>query len=247
MIKRIIVYTLLSFIFGLLFYFLTNKFLLSLLVFLIYCAFFFVFYEIKYRNYRVTIRKTRECIQFINNFIITLSVNNSIVTTFNVLSTSFSKELKEQVNSINHLNDEEKIIYLKNYFNSSLYSVFVDLLKQFIEDGGNIINNTHLLIFDTRLIEENLNDFLVISNKKLFQFGLMWGLCFIILLITKVALGNYYLKIQLMNYYPYSLFLFFILFLVFLYFILRHYLDLNFINEELKDEKNKKQNWISWL
>jgi len=169
-------------------------------------------------------------------------VNNSIVTTFNVLSTSFSKELKEQVNSINHLNDEEKIIYLKNYFNSSLYSVFVDLLKQFIEDGGNIINNTHLLIFDTRLIEENLNDFLVISNKKLFQFGLMWGLCFIILLITKVALGNYYLKIQLMNYYPYSLFLFFILFLVFLYFILRHYLDLNFINEELKDEKNKKQN-----
>lgn len=240
MIKRIIIYLSISLVFGFLFYYLTANLIFSIAIAIIYLVFFSSFYEIKYRRYKIIIRKTRECIQFINNFIITLSVNNSINTTFQTLSSSFSNELIEQINSINHLSDEEKIMYLEYYFVSPLYSVFTKLLKQYIEEGGNIIDNTHLLIFDTRIVEEDLNNFLSISFRKVFQFGLMWAICFVILIITKFALGNYYMKIQEMEYFPFSILIFFLLFLTCLYLLLSHFLDLRFINEEIKNEKPEK-------
>lgn len=240
MIKRSAIYFAISIIFGLIFYYLTNNLIFSIAISLIYLVFFISYYEINYRKYKITIRKTRECIQFINNFIITMSVNNSINTTFDSMSSSFSNELIEQINSINHLTDEEKIMYLENYFVSPLYNVFTKLLKQYIEEGGNIIDNTHLLIFDTRVVEEDLNNFLSISYRKVFQFCLMWSICFFILLVTKTALGNYYEQIQGMTYFPFSIFLFFLVFLGSLWLILKHFLDLQFINKELRNEKFKK-------
>ena len=240
MIKRIAIYFIVSVVFGLIFYYLTNNLIFSLATLLIYLVFFMSYYEIKYRKYKITIRKTRECIQFINNFIITMSVNNSINTTFDSLSGSFSNELIEQINSINHLTDEEKIMYLENYFVSPLYSAFTKLLKQFIEEGGNIIDNTHLLIFDTRVVEEDLNNFISISYRKVFQFCIMWSICFLILIVTKTALGNYYSQIQGMSYFPFSIFLFFLVFLASLWLILKHFLDLRFINKEIMNEKHKR-------
>ena len=240
MIKRIAIYFIVSVVFGLIFYYLTNNPIFSLATLLIYLVFFMSYYEIKYRKYKITIRKTRECIQFINNFIITMSVNNSINTTFDSLSSSFSNELIEQINSINHLTDEEKIMYLENYFVSPLYSAFTKLLRQFIEEGGNIIDNTHLLIFDTRVVEEDLNNFISISYRKVFQFCIMWSICFLILIVTKTALGNYYSQIQGMSYFPFSIFLFFLVFLGSLWLILKHFLDLRFINKEIMNEKHKR-------
>ncbi len=240
MIKRMTIYFILSCVFGLIFYYLTANLIFSVATSLIYLVFFMSYYEINYRKYKITIRKTRECIQFINNFIITMSVNNSINTTFDSMSSSFSNELIEQINSINHLTDEEKIMYLENYFVSPLYNVFTKLLRQYIEEGGNIIDNTHLLIFDTRVVEEDLNNFISISYRKVFQFCIMWSICFLILLVTKTALGNYYEQIQGMSYFPFSILLFFIVFLGCLWLILKHFLDLRFINKELRNEKFKK-------
>ncbi len=240
MIKRITIYFLLSIVMGGIYYYLTNNLIFSIATLLVYLIFFVAYYEITYRKYKIIIRKTRECIQFINNFIITMSVNNSINTTFDSMSSSFSNELIEQINSINHLTDEEKIMYLENYFVSPLYNVFTKLLKQYIEEGGNIIDNTHLLIFDTRVVEEDLNNFISISYRKVFQFCIMWSICFLILLVTKTALGNYYVQIQGMSYFPISIFLFFIIFLGSLWLILRHFLDLRFINKEISNEKFKK-------
>ncbi len=240
MIKRVVIYFLVSLIFGGIFYYLTNNLIFSIATLLIYLVFFMSYYEINYRRYKITIRKTRECIQFINNFIITMSVNNSINTTFDSLSSSFSNELIEQINSINHLTDEEKIMYLENYFVSPLYSAFTKLLKQFIEEGGNIIDNTHLLIFDTRVVEEDLNNFISISYRKVFQFCIMWSICFLILLVTKTSLGNYYSQIQGMDYFPFAIFLFFLIFLCSLWLILKHFLDLRFINKEIGHEKHQK-------
>ena len=242
MIKRSIIYSVLSLIFGALFYYFSNNLIFSILVLLLYLAFFFLFYERKYRTYKLIINKTRECIAFINNFIITISINKSVNSTFDSLSNSFSDSLVEQINSINHLSDEEKVMYLDNYFQSPLYSAFLKILKQNLYEGGNIIDSAHLLIFDTRIVEENLNQFLSISYKKVFQFCLMWGFCFLILIIMRIFLGSYYVQIQNMTYFPYSLFAFFFVFLVCLWLILSHFLDLRFINEEIKNEKNKNEN-----
>jgi hypothetical protein len=199
-----------------------------------------VLFEKRNKKYVLIIHKTKECINFINNFVITISINNSLSSTFDSLSGSFSESLVEQINSINHLNDEEKVMYLDNYFESNLYSAFTKILKQFLYEGGNIIDSSHLLIFDSRIVEENLNNFLSISKRRLFQFYLMWGICFLIMFVMHIFLGDYYTKIQNMAYFPYSILALFLIFLVCQALIFNHYFDLSFINKEIKNEKNKK-------
>lgn len=240
MLKKTMIYILISLLFGIIFFYLTEKLVFSILVFIIYSMFFFIIFDPKYKYYQLIIKKTTECINFINNFIITLSINNSITATFDSLQNSFSNELIEQINAIGQLNDEDKIEYLENYFESPLYTAFVKLLKQYLYDGGNILDSSHLLIFDSRLIEENLNNFLSISKKKIFEFVLMWGICFFILIIIHIFLGNYYTIIQHMTYFPYSVFAFFIIFLICLGLILNHYVNLKFVNGDIKNEKHKK-------
>lgn len=240
MIKRYIAYFFISILFGLIFYFITNEIIFSVAIFLIYLIYFLFLMERQYKTYSLVIRKTKECINFINNFIISISINSSVSTTFDSLSGSFSNQLIEQINAITHLNDEEKIDYLENYFQSPLYNAFLKLLKQFLYEGGNILDSSHILIFDSRIIDENLNNFLTRSKGKLFQFVTMWGLCFGILIMLKFFLGNYFNKIQNMEFFPYSIFIFFLVFLGFLYFMMKHFLNLNFINEGIKHEKIKR-------
>jgi len=238
--KRLIVYLLISLLFGGVFYYLTNNLIFSVINLSFYLIYFFVIFEKKYRKYSIIIRKTTECINFINNFVITISINNSLTTTLNSLSSGFSDSLVEQINSINQLNDEEKIIYLDNYFENHLYSAFIKILKQYLYEGGNIIDSSHLLIFDSRMVEENLNNYISFSKKKVLQFYIGWILCFAILITMHIFLGEYFTKIQKMPYFPYACLVFFLFFLVCQAFLFNHYFDLSFINKEIKNENNKK-------
>lgn len=240
MIKRIIVYLLISLLFGGVFYYLANNLIFSVAVLLIFIVYFLVIFERQYRKYTIIIRKTRECVNFINDFVITISVNNSLTTTLNSLSGGFSDSLIEQINSINQLNDEEKVFYLDNYFENHLYSAFIKILKQFLYEGGNIIDSSHILIFDSRIIEDNLNNYISISRKRVFQFYLGWILCFAIMIAMHIFLGAYYIKIQKMYYFSYGCFIFFVFFLVCQFLLYNHYFDLSFINWEIKNENNKK-------
>ena len=117
---------------------------------------------------------------------------------------------------------------------------FTKLLKQYLYEGGNILDSSHLLIFDSHIVEENLNNYLSVSRKKIFEFCLMWGICFVILTVMKIFLGDYYKQMVKMSFFAISIFGFFIVFLFCFYLLLKHVFDLRFINEELKNEKIKK-------
>lgn len=238
--KRIIFYILFSLILGGIYYFVSYNLIFSIAVFLSFLVILVLYFERKYKTYLLISRKTNECISFINNFVITLSINNSITTTLENIQSSFSKELIEQLNVIAHISDEEKITYLENYFESPLYSIFSKLIEQFIYEGGNILDTSHLLLFDARIVEENLNNFNSISKRKLFEFLLMWIICFGILIAIKIFMGEYFIKIQKMNYFPFALFGFFLAFMVSFMLFISHSLNLRFINEGISYEKIKK-------
>jgi len=242
MVKRFLIYFFTSLLFGGLFFYLTNNIIMTIVIFAAYLLYFLVIFEKKFRFYSLIISKTKECISFINSFIITISINKSITTTFNSLSSSFSDSLVEQVNSINQLNDEEKVMYLDNYFENHLYTAFTKILKQFVYEGGNILDSSDQLIFDSRIVEENLENYLSISRAKVFQFYVMWSICFVIMIIMHLFLGEYYTKICAMEYFPYSVACLFLIFLICQALIFNCFFNLSFVNKEIKNEKNKKQN-----
>ena len=148
MIKRLPFYLIIIFLASGLNYYSTSNIYLTLGVGLI-GIFMFVFvidpYISKFETKQI---RTKECVSFINNFLITLSINQSIRLTFLSMKESFSKSLKQQVNLNEHLDVENQIRQLKNYFNSDLYNVFLNLLDQYIYNGGEILKISQLLMFE---------------------------------------------------------------------------------------------------
>lgn len=204
-------------------------------------VFFFVLIEKEYQKYKKINRTTHECVNFINNFIISLSIHNTISATFEMIKESFSGELKKEVDSIEHLNIVEKLEYLSDYFNSSLYDFFLKIIHQYEYNGGDIIGISQILIFDSRNVETSLDNFISVSKRKFIEFIILWGITMAILLILQFALSMFYDTILNMSFYAPSIFIFFIMFLIFLYFFLKHNFNLSFINEWREKDNEKPQ------
>lgn len=202
-------------------------------------AFFFLLIERMYKKYSVLDIKTHECIKFINNFIITLSINNSLLTTFEQVEESLKGELKEQVKALSNLTPEEKLEYLKDYFNLNIYEVFLKLMNQYIFNGGDILKISQLLLFDSRKLENSLDNYKSISTRKMIEFISLWGLTVLILVVIQLALNMFYDTILSLPFFTPCIFAFFIILLFFLFMFLKGKFDISFINE-IKEEKNVK-------
>lgn len=200
--------------------------------------------EREYKKFKKIDKVTHECISFINNFIISLSIHNTLSATFEMIKESISGDLRKEIDSIDHLDVEEKLDYLKNYFDSSLYDFFLKIINQYVFNGGDIIGISQLLIFDSRKIETSLDNFLMVSKRKFIEFSILWGITIGILIILQFSLSMFYESILSMNFYAPLIFIFFIIFLIFLYLFLKHNFNLSFINEwrEKQNEKPTSEN-----
>lgn len=230
--KRILIYLSLDFALTALFIYTTRNYIYGIVLFLINLIFFLLLVEKEFKKFSLIDRKTHECISFINNFIITLSINNSITTTFESVRDSFKGELKQEIDSIDHLMVDERLKVLKTYFNLSLYEFFLKIINQYEYNGGNILQISQLLIFDSRKLQTSLDNFKSVSKRKMIEFMTMWGITLIILVVIQVALNMFYNSILKMSFYTPSIFAFFIMFLLFIYLFIKHQTNLTFINEK---------------
>ena len=94
---RYIVYIIVSLLFGVSNFILTFDFITSSGVLLLFLVFFFALYEKKRKYYKVNLSRSYEAINYINNFIISLSVNPSL---------NYAFENFQYVNIESIINDE---------------------------------------------------------------------------------------------------------------------------------------------
>ena len=226
---RYIYYLLLTLAFSGLYYYTTKNLIFTGALGLMFLILFFILIEREYRKFESNSKKVKECTKFINNFINTLSINKSINTTYEQVKETFNEELLIIDNESSE-GVEEKIKNLKSYFNLKVYDVFLKLLDQYLFQGGDIIKISQLLLFDTRKMNSLLDDYNVITKRKLIEFASMWGLTMIILVVIQLSMSMFYETILKMSFYPIAIFCFFIVFITFLYLFLSHMFNLNFIN-----------------
>ena len=251
MLYRYIFYIAISAICSFLYFFITSNLLYSALLFVSGLAILFIFLDEKVKIFLSKERKTRECVLFINNFIITLSMNQSIMATYQIVKESFSKKLSLQAKMIENMSEEEQIHYLRHYFNLSVYDVFLNLLDQYIYNGGDILKIAQILLFDVRKTEESLDNHISILTKKCIEFLTLWGMTFVIVIILKVSLSEFFSSMFQTNLFIYGLLAFFGYFYLNLILFSIHGFSLNFIEfskkeitkeKRRKNEKNKASN-----
>lgn len=238
----VVIYFAISLLLSAFYFYITLNLILTVILFLISLLLQITLIYKKQIAAKFRFSRTRECITFINNFIITLSIKRNTKSALDSVSESFSPLLKEQYDLINHLNSDEKIEYLLNYFKADIYKVFLKIIDQYNYNGGDIINISQLLMYDSRKIEESILDYSTIANRKMIEFISLWGLTFAILFIMKIALGDFFLNIMRMDFFPISIFAFNLLFLLSYYLFMNKYCNYNFIKGEFKDEKIKRKN-----
>lgn len=156
---------------------------------------YFVFFaqpQIKKMNDRI--KSFRSSYQFINNFIVALSIQPVIDQAFDHSLSTLESDFQDSVGDINNLNGVEKLKYLTNFFPFHSYQLFIDLVELWQEHGGDILKMSNFLINDIRECDEYISLCQHMHVKKTIEFSMLWLFSLMILGVLRFALSEFYLS-----------------------------------------------------
>ncbi len=111
----------------------TMNLILSLVIFVIYVGYYFIFARKKFVKYLTQIDRVHTCYHFINSFLVTLSVKESFEDAYQSAIRLDNKALREQVENISQLNVYDRVNYLRDYFNLAIYKLFLNYQVQYLK------------------------------------------------------------------------------------------------------------------
>ena len=164
-------------------------------IFLITLLFFVLLIKRQIDKYQEKTRRYHQCYQFINSYLISLSIKGSLSAARESSYGTADKGTREVIDSIKDLDEEEKLSYLSKYFKFDLYHLFVDTIKVWSEQGGDILTMSQYLINQVRLKEEYLLYCESVHRSKLVEFFVLWGITLTILTSLRFALSEFYTRI----------------------------------------------------
>lgn len=216
-----------------LFYFLTENLIITI-VYGVICSGSAAFLTLfKYRKYENKRNKYNECVSFINKFIISLSINGSLLDSFNSCKEILNNKLYLELKVFNDV--ESRIEYLKKYYNYRIFEIFSGVINEYLDKGGDILSYSSTLLAEARRTQSNVNMLFSNSVKYLVNFISMWTFAFLIVLVAKISLNDFYHNFVINNTFIIFLSIGF-LFFVASFFIYFQTLDLRKFMEEGKYE-----------
>ena len=154
--------------------------------------FYYLYVLPQLNKYFSIIQKLHECYFFINNFLISLSIKESLIAAFEAVSTAISDDFKEYLDSINELSPQEKLLYLKKYFPFHLYGIFADIVLLWTEQGGNILEMSNHVTNEIREVEEYISYSESVARRKTFELIVLWVFSLSVVVVLRLSLNDFY-------------------------------------------------------
>ena len=171
-------------------YLASNNFVVAGIVLLISILYFILFFMREFNEYRLSLKRFKLCYQFINSFIITLSIKQTLPATLESTASSMDDGFKEEYTAIKHLTNDEKLQYLRKYFHFHVYELFLNIVTLYEERGGNVLDMSSHLLEELR----NQNEYIIkcesMATKKWVEFAILWFLSLAILVLMRFALSE---------------------------------------------------------
>lgn len=210
----LIIFLIISLFFGGTVYLVTNSVYFAGGV-LIISIIYFVFRALpKIKQSNIKSRRFHECYHFINTYIVSLSIKGSIKAAYQDTENTMDDFFKKTSSCIEELNDKEKLNYITQIFPFHIYSLFLNVVDLWIEEGGDILKMSNQLINETRNVEEYLLAVERMSRKKYIEFSVLWFIAVAILIFLKFALKDFYSKLTGQIFFPIAVSAIFIFILV---------------------------------
>ena len=154
----------------------SNNYYVGIVSFVITLLYFIIIARPKFKKYRTKISRFRECYHFINNFIVSLSIKGTVSAAYDSTISGMPDSFVASVENIDAFTQKDKLEHLGKYFRFHVFSLFIDLINLFEEQGGNILDMSHYLLEETRQVEEYISASALIGRKKVAEFVILWML-----------------------------------------------------------------------
>lgn len=200
----IIIGIIVSLLLGVVVYISTNNIIFAVIALLISALYFFLIAMPKIKKNTIKTQRFHQCYSFINTFVISLSIRESIKGALETTLDNMGDRFNDNIQGLEELNENDKIEYFSQYFKFHIYGLFVNLIKLWSEQGGNIIDMSTQLINETRLIEEYITESQRMAKKHVMEFAILWLISLSILVILRFALAQFYNQIIKQMYFPFA-------------------------------------------
>lgn len=180
----------------------SNNFIIAIVVLVISILYFVFIVRPLINKYETKIRRFDECYHFINTFIVSLSIKGSVASSYESSIQVMPESFISSIENIETFSQQDKLDHINKYFRFHVFSLFVDLINIYEEQGGNILEMSHYLLEETRLIEEYITTSKNITKKKMVEFAILWILTLGIMVFMRFALSQFFDVIAKQIFYP---------------------------------------------
>ena len=165
---------------------------IPIVVFVTYLFYYFLFGRKILQKRNQLLRRVHACYHFINAFIISMSVKESLEDAYQGGIRFEDKELNEITNELENMKVSDRILYLREFFNLAVFKMFINVLNLYQDQGGNILNMSDELISESTRIEKSVSESISTSNHYLGQFILLWVMSIGILIFIRFSIDSFY-------------------------------------------------------
>ena len=207
--------------------FITSENIFSAIAVLLLTFCFFVFIVRRQMDkYHEKTRRYHQCYQFINTYLVSLSIKGSMSAARESSYNTADAATKEIIDSIKEFDENEKLSYLCKYFKFDLYRLFLDTVSLWNEQGGDILSMSQHLINQVRLKEEYILFCESVNRSRLFEFIVLWSITLLILVSLRFALSQFFKKICTLPLYQIAVVCLFVFLLVSIYIMVNRITDI---------------------
>ena len=214
--------TFVSLAFSGLIYLASENIFISLFIFLLSMAFFAFVVKRQIDKYREKTRRYHQCYQFINTYLVSLSIKGSMSAARESSYNTADEKTKEILDSIKDFDENEKLSYLCKYFRFDLYRLFLDTVSLWNEQGGDILSMSQYLMNQVRLKEEYILTCESAHRSKLMEFIVLWSIALAILGALRFALSQFFSYISHTIFYQIAVVTIFLFVLLSIYIMVNH-------------------------
>ena len=154
------------------------------------------------KKYEIKINRFNECYTFINNYIVSLSIKASNTGAFETAIQGMSDDFFKNIENIETFSQADKLDHIHKYFRFHIFSLFIDLVNIYENEGGDILEMSHYLLEEARQVEEYISTSKMIAKKKIVEFAILWLLTIGIMVFLRFALSQFFLTIAKQIFYP---------------------------------------------
>ena len=206
-----LIFIFIGFFLGFLLFISTNNYIFSVVLAIIFIVDYFLLMRKKILHCFDLIERVHTSYHFINSFVITLSVKDSLDEAYQNGIRINNARLNAETKELDDMPVIERIKYLKDYFSLSIYRMFLNVLDLYQDQGGNILNIADNLMRECTRTEKTLSDTLSIGYKHLTEFIILWLMSFAILLFMRFSIEEFYLMMLKNAFITPMIFMFFLI------------------------------------